>query len=93
MTTPNAGRTLVIIQGTLSISNSFACVLIDSGVTHSFVFAVFVKRLLMKLVKLDNTIVVKTLAKNIMLSNLIYKSYIVKVANRELAVDLLLLDF
>lgn len=85
--------TLVIIQYMLSISNSFARALIDFGATHSFISLIFAKCLFVKFKALDSTLIVDTHAKGVLVSNIVYKSYRVNVANRELALELLLLDF
>lgn len=67
--------------------------MIDSGVIYSFVSYKFAKCLSVKLVPLYYTLVVKTSGKKTLVSIIIYKSCMVKVADRELILDLLLLDF
>lgn len=85
--------TLTALQGKSSIFISFVYALTDSGATYSFVSIVFAKYLPKKPVSLFSTLVVETPTKNIMSSNFIYKFCIVKVADKELVIDLLLLYF
>lgn len=89
----DAEATSTVIESMLSISNSFTCDLIDLDVIHFFVSINFAKLLSSILVHLDKTIVTETPARDLLVSSLVYKSCRVKVAGRELQVDLLLLDF
>lgn len=89
----DAEATPAITQGMFFISNSVACALIDSGITHSFILYNLVKCLSMIPVSLGKTLVVETPTKDILVSYVVCKSYRVKVTNEELTMDLLLLDF
>ncbi|XP_077242618.1 uncharacterized protein LOC143883151 [Tasmannia lanceolata] len=80
------------MEGQLLINNSSAHILIDSGSTLSFISPVFVRELVFTLVSLLNPLRVVTPLGDVVVTKLVCKECIIKIGDRELARDLLLLD-
>lgn len=80
------------IQGMLTISSTLAKVLIDPGFTHFFASHKFAHHLNIELSPLDYVLVVSTPTNKDLTTSTVYQAYIIEIANRELPVDLKLLD-
>ncbi len=92
ITQQDAQASQSIIQGNLRISKMMARILIDLGFTHSFVSPSFACHLGKEPELLDFLMMVDILVGDSLVTDLVYRSCVVQVADRELLVDLILLD-
>ena len=76
----------------ISIAHTSAYALIDSGASHSFVSTLFIKKLDLKPVKLEEMCVVSLPSGENLASRFSFKEVPVKVTGRELPVDLIVLE-
>lgn len=83
---------LFVIEGTLSICNTCANVLIDPRCTHSFVRLKFISRLNVSPNTMPHVLVVSTQEGDTVLSDQVYKSCNIRIERHELFVDLIILD-
>jgi hypothetical protein len=81
-----------VIQGNLRISKMMARILIDPGSTHSFVSPSFACHLGKEPELLDFLMMVDIPIGDSLVTDLVYRSCVVQVADRELLIDLILLD-
>ena len=81
-----------MVAGLISIAYTSAYTLIDSKASHSFVFALFVKKLDMEPALLDEVCVASLPSGENLTSRFSFKEVHVKVTRRELPVDLILLE-
>ena len=79
------------MAGQISIAHTFAYTLIDSGTSRSFVSAVFVKKLDMEPVLLEEMCVVSLPSRENLTLRFSFKEVPVKVAGRKFLVDLIVL--
>ena len=87
----NAG-TFQVVVGQIFIAHTSAYTLIDSGALHSFMYTLFVKKLDIEPVLLDEVCVVSLLLGKNLTSRFSFKKVPVKVAGREFLVDLIVLE-
>ena len=78
-----------MVAGQISIAHTSVYALIDSGASHSFVSALFVKKLTMKPVLLNEVCVISLPSGENLTSRFSFKKVPIKVAGRELPVDLI----
>ena len=81
-----------VVASQISIAHTSAYTLIDFGASHSFVFVIFIKKLDMKPVLLDEICVVSLPSRENLTSRFSFKDVPVKVAGRELPLDLMVLE-
>ena len=81
-----------VVAGQISIAHTSAYALIDSGASHSFVTALFVKKLDMEAALLDEVCAIFLPSGENLTSRFSFKEVPVKVARRELPVDLIILE-
>ncbi|XP_077215710.1 uncharacterized protein LOC143850338 [Tasmannia lanceolata] len=81
-----------IVSGTLPIPSSYGYVLFDSGATHSFVSSAFAALHCLPTLPLDYDLCVSTPIGKEILANRISKMCPVRIGNREILVDLILLE-
>ena len=81
-----------MVVGQISIAYTLAYILIDSSASHSFVSASFVKKLDMVLELLNKVCVVSLPSSENLTSQFSCKAIHVKIAGRELLVDLIVLE-
>ena len=81
-----------VVAGQISVAHTSAYALIDSGASYSFVFAMFVKKLDMKLVLLGEVCVASLLSGETLTSQFCFKEVPVKIIGRELPIDLIVLE-
>ena len=92
MTQQQAQATPEVVTGTLPVSNSSVRILIDPGVTHSFVATSYIMHLGREPKQLDSPMNVSTsVGKNLRI-DAVYLNCIIKVQGNELLVDLLPLE-
>ena len=84
--------TFQVVAGQISIARTSAYALIDYGASHSFVSAMFVKKLDMDPALLGEACVVFLPSVEILTSRFSFKEVHAKVAGRELPVDLIVLE-
>ena len=78
--------------GQISIAHTLAYALIDSGASHSFVFANFVKKLDMVPDLLDEMCIVSLPSGENLTSHFGFKATPIKIVGRELPIDLIILE-
>ena len=81
-----------VVAGRISIAHTSTYTLIDSGASHSFVFALFVKKLDMEPVLLDEACIVSLPSGENLTLRFVFKEVLVRVAGRELPIDLIVLE-
>ena len=81
-----------VVAGQISIAYISAYTLIDSGASYSFVPIVFVKKLDVKPVLLDEACVVSMPSGETLTSRFSFKEVPVQVIERELPIDLMVLE-
>ena len=81
-----------MVAGQIFIAHTSVYALIDSGASHSFVSALFVKKLDMEPTLLDEVYVVSLPLGENLTSQFSFKEVHVKVVGRELPVDLIVLE-
>ena len=81
-----------VVAGQISIAHTSAYTLIDSGASNSFVSATFVEKLDMVTDLLDEMCIISLPSRENLTSRFSFKAIPVKVAGRELPVDLIVLD-
>ena len=81
-----------VVPGQISIAHTLAYTLIDSGASHSFVPASFVKKLDMVPKLLNEVYVISLPLRENLTSRFSFKVVLVKITGRELPVDLIVLE-
>lgn len=81
-----------VIQGAYIICKHLAHILIDTGSSNSFISHVFTQCLNIPPKHFDSILLVSAPTNETFLGNVIYKSYIIEIVDRELSVDLIELD-
>ena len=87
----NAG-TSQVVAGHISIAHTSVYALIDSGALHLIVFALFVKKLHMEPMMLEEVCVVSLPLGENLISRFSFKELLVKVARRRFPVNLIVLE-
>ena len=85
-------NTYTVVSGTLSVCSQNACVLIDSGSTHSFVSHAFSQKLTRPLEQMTYVLSVSTPTGDSMMCSHVYLAYDIMIGDKVLYVDLLPLD-
>ena len=80
------------MTGIIVVCSHGVCVLYDPGSTYSYVSASFALRLIKDSILLDQSFCVVTLMGESLLVKYVYKSCEIIVADREMLVDLIILD-
>ena len=81
-----------MVAGQISIAHTSTYTLIDSGASHSFVSALFVKKLDMEPVLLDKVCVIALPSGENLTLRFSFKEVPIKVSRRDLPVDLIVLE-
>ena len=81
-----------MVAGQIFIAHTSTYTLIDYGASHSFVSALFVRKLDMEPVLLDEACIVSLPLGENLTSRFSFKEVPVKVAGRELPIDLIVLE-
>ena len=81
-----------VVKGTLFINGLNSLVLIDSGSTHSFISSAFARKLHIEPEHLNYILHVRTPMKKSQTTDIIYKNCKVKVRDKELAINLIVLN-
>lgn len=85
-------NTYTVVSGTLSVCSQNACVLIDSGSTHSYVSHAFSRKLTRPLEQMTYVLSVSTPSRDSMMCTHVYPACDVIIGDMMLYVDLLSLD-
>ena len=81
-----------MVTGIFPVSTTYVYALFDPGATHSFISTNFAKKHNFKFEPLESKLCVDTLVGGVVVTDSVCKSYVVKIANRELLADLTLLE-
>ena len=81
-----------MVTGIIPISTTYAYALFDPGATHSFISSNFAKKNNFKFEHMESELCVDTPVGDVVVIDSACKSYVVKMANRELLADLTLLE-
>ena len=81
-----------MVTGITPISTTYAYALFDPGATHSFISTNFAKKHNFKFEPMESKLYVDTPVGGVVVIDSVYKSCIVKIADKELLVDLTLLE-
>ncbi|XP_077234715.1 uncharacterized protein LOC143876922 [Tasmannia lanceolata] len=92
LTEQDAMASNAVVTGTLPIASVYACVLFDSGASHSFISSRFVVKHGLVHEPLDVELCVDTPVGGSLITDRICKSCAVKIGDRELPADLVVLE-
>lgn len=92
MTQQDTQASNVVVSGIITICSCEACVLFDSGSTHSYVSPHFAKHFISSLDKLDEAFLVTTPMGESLLVEYVYCSCEIFVSGRETMIDLMILE-
>ena len=92
MTLQDAQASNDVVTGTILVSSKYAYVLFDSGASHSFVSTKFVKKHDMLIEPIDTDLCVDTPIGSTLVVDHTYKSCSIIIEDRELLVDLMVMD-
>ena len=81
-----------MVIGIIPVSTNYAYALFDPGATHSFISSNFAKKHNFKFEPLESKLCVDAPVGGVVVTDSVYKSCVVKIADRELLVDLTLLE-
>lgn len=92
LTQQEAHATLDIVTSILTIFDCKACILIDLGFIHFFISRTFAMHVDKKMRPLDCTVVMATLLGNSLLVESLFQNYTIRVGNKYMVANLILLD-
>ena len=81
-----------MVTGITPISTTYAYALFDPGATHSFISTNFAKKHNFKFEPMESKSYVDTPVGGVVVIDSVYKSYIVKIADKELLANITLLE-
>ena len=81
-----------MVTGIITVSTTYAYALFDPCATHSFISSNFTKKHNFKFEPMESELCVDTLVGDVVVTDSVCKSCVVKIADRELLADLTLLD-
>ena len=81
-----------MVTGIIPVSTTFAFALLDPSATHSFISTNFAKKHNFKFEPMESKLYMDTPIGGVVVIDSVCKSYLVKIANKELQVDLTLLE-
>ena len=87
-----ADATPDVVTGTISLFDTDAHVLVDSGVTHSFISREFIERVRIEMRPTECSMIVSLPTGNSLIANRVYKRSKVTIASHEFEADLIVLD-
>ena len=87
-----ADATLDVVTGTISLFDTDAHVLVDSGATHSFISQEFIERVGIKMRPTECSMVVSLPTGDSLIANRVYRGSKVTIASHEFEADLIVLD-
>ncbi|XP_077217962.1 uncharacterized protein LOC143852462 [Tasmannia lanceolata] len=92
LTHQDAQNVGTVVSGTLTVASSYAYVLFDSGATHSFVSSSYVMLHSLPIMPMNHDLCVSTLVGSDLVANSVSKMCPIRICDRELVADLILLD-
>ena len=92
MTQLAADATPDVVTGTISLFDTDAHVLVDSGATHYFISREFIERVGIEMRPTECSIIVSLPTGNSLIANRVYRGSKVTIASHEFAADLIVLD-
>ena len=92
LTKEDVANASTVVTGQLLIYNQYAVVLFDTRATHSFVSTPFMKKLDIPLRTLEDTFLTTLPSGEIMPSDHMLQAVLIRIANRELYCNLIVLD-
>ena len=92
MTQQAADATPDVVTGTISLFDTDAHVLVDSGATHSFISREFIERVGIEMRPTECSIIVSLPTGNSLIANRVYRGSKVTIASHEFEADLIVLD-
>ena len=81
-----------MVTGITPVSTTYAYALFDPGATHSFISTNFAKKHNFKFEPMESKLYVDTPVRVVVVIDSVYKSCVVKIADRELLANLTLLE-
>ena len=87
-----ADATPDVVTGTISLFDTDAHVLVDSGATHSFISQEFIERVRIEMRPTECSMIVSLPTGNSLIANRVYKRSKVTIASHEFEADLIVLD-
>ena len=87
-----ADATPDVVTGTISLFDTDAHVLVDSGTTHSFISREFIERVGIEMRPTECSIIVSLPTGNSLIANRVYRGSKVAIASHEFEADLIVLD-
>ena len=87
-----ADATPDVVTGTISLFDTDAHVLVDSGATHSFISWEFIERVGIEMRPTECSMVVSLPTGDSLIANRVYKGSKVTIASHEFKADLIVLD-
>ena len=81
-----------MVTGIIPVSTTYAYALFDPGATHSFISTNFAKKHNFKFEPMESKLYVDTPVRVVVVIDSVYKSCVVKIADRELLANLTLLE-
>ena len=92
MTQQAADATPDVVTGTISLFDTDAHVLVDTGATHYFISREFIERVGIEMRPTECSIIVSLPTGNSLIANRVYKGSKVTIASHEFEADLIVLD-
>ena len=92
MTQQAVDATPDVVTGTISLFDTDAHVLVDSGATHSFISREFIERVGIEMRPTECSIIVSLPTGNSLIANRVYRGSKVTIARHEFEADLIVLD-
>ena len=92
VTQPAADATPDVVTGTISLIDTDALVLVDSGATHSFISREFIERVEIEMRPTECSIILSLPTGNLLIANKVYRGSKVTIASHEFEADLIVLD-
>ena len=92
MTQQAADATPDVVTGTISLFDTDAHVLVDSGAIHSFISREFIERVGIEMRPTECSMIVSLPTGNSLIANRVYRGSKVTIASHEFEVDLIVLD-
>ena len=92
MTQQVADATPDVVKGTISLFDTDAHVLVDSGATHYFISREFIERVGIEMRPTESSMIVSLPTGNSLIVNRVYRGSKVTIASHEFEADLIVLD-
>ena len=92
VTQQTADATPDVVRGTISLFDTDAHVLVDTGATHSFIYWEFIERVGIEMRPTECCMVVSLPTGDSLIANRVYRGSKVTIASHEFKADLIVLD-